>query len=467
MKRNITLSLVMAAAIALNSIPAQSQSLPEPKVKLTSIVNNLTYQDSKFISYTVEFERINDAAYSDRIRIWLCPESSWTGSLCSAGFIAIDATPGATATSAILNSAEIELTAGKYLVTSVSFRNAAVVAGYTLSYLRSGMVTLGGSIINLPWVNIIEGDFSVPEPTINLEPEIEPDLASDTTPSESTENLSTVANESTNTNSEESIFEPTHAESTETSPTQTEPPAPEIVIGDGSEPAVSIESENNSTENSTHSPSLTENTSANIEEANTINDLSKVDYPDVTSDGEVNGTSVQPLLEVASPQIVTPINPNEEIGSLNTLPLESTDNKSEPPQSVSNILDPITEITEITEISSRQAIARRIDVLRSGAAGGSVTKVIGPAKLELRIEAGVGKLGLFGSSLSSTLRVKLGSKEIAYLDLASKPKHVIKWYALISTNLKLILTGSDDSELIIDSLRINRKLNPTPYFILH
>lgn len=519
-KRLISL-LTVFIMLTFNWQPAVAQSYPDPKVELVSIINNHTYQETSKVSFTLQINRFNNSKYADQIRIWLCPEPNWTGSVCTAGFIAISFTTSSTATSVLMSTAETVLNPGNYLVTSVTFKNGAVLAGYTLAYLRAGTVTIGGMTTTMPWVDITAADFVVPSPEPEVFPEPEPDPIpepepqpvpepqpepqptpqSETNPTEpnSTNTNQNNSSESGNseTNNETTNTEPLSSDETDVldseSPNLAETTSPN---SESTNPAPPGENEENSSTNPDSYPGA-ENDSAESTVSETSELPADNQEDSISTPVEENSTdhadeedqevTTQITPETAETQSqLQPMTPNPESSSNSTTNIQAEDEPlkqevitQEPagieevqaiePESV-KIPEPVVIVNQVADALVTPTNIQPVPVMDvisiNGAAGGYVTKVIGSAKLERIISAGVGKLRIYGSSKPAILKVKIGSKEIGQLDLTTNNQFTIKWYSKIATKLKLVLMGGNDAELLIDFLQINRQLIANPTFLM-
>jgi hypothetical protein len=505
MKKQLVVWLLALTGLSLNLQPAIAQSYPDPKVELISIENNHTYEETSKVSFTLQINRFNNSRYADQIRIWLCPESNWTGSICTAGFIAISSIPTSTATTVLMSTAEIVLNPGNYFVTSVTFKNGAVLAGYMLAYLRSGAVTIGGLITAMPWVDITAADFTVPapapEPVVGPEPEPQPEPQPDPDPTEpdqstdSTEPAATEPDQSTDpntpsseTNNETAAADPNESSNSsepagpESEPAENQSPSEGEVIDTPTTPADESESDNEQanpsdsealepvTETETDPTSTEEaNEEANSDEGN--QEVTTQITPDTTgTSNESESNSTQPdsnnnsnpitesIDELPEPAVNVPVEIKAEL-AINEIAAETA-----------QLPEPTTispQPSEAIVLPVNAAAGAVLSVLAfDGAIGGFVTKVIGPAKLERFISAGVGKLRLIGSSKPGILKIKIGSKEISQLKLNSKKRFTIKWYSNFAAKLKLVLIGDADAELLIDSIQINRQLFANPTFLM-
>jgi hypothetical protein len=496
MKRFLTLCLSLLFSIQPAWLPSYAQSYPDPKVELTSITNNDTYQDTRKVSFTVQFRRLNNYSYADQIRIWLCPEQNWNGATCSAGYIAISATPTSTATALVMSTLELDLAPGNYFVTSVTFKNGAVLNGYIVAYLRSGIVTIGGFQTTMPWVDITTADFNVPTP----EPEPTAEPAPEPSTTEESNNQTTEPEQSDSSATQPTEPAPGTSEPTTSEEISTEPasdPASNQNTQDSSESEINLEvdapvnsgdSITNSLEDSKPSNTQEQELSGEISEPATPQPNTENDEQQITSDEGLAPEETESVIDSVSDgnQIVTTQdnelhnqNESESAPSISNFSEEETEDRPE-----LQVITPITQTPETTQSETaimeinqtpieleiaelpNQAISQMIEVPSITAKGGFLTKITGPAKLTTRLSAGVGRLNLLGNNKSGWLKVKIGSKEIATINLAEKSKFTIKWYAQLATTLKLIHTGNPDAEFYLDSIKINRQLIANPTFLM-
>ena len=183
-----TISTIALSAIMFFANPTggSAQDWPDPLVELVSInADSSSYFNDGKIKFNLSINRINGSAYSDITRVWICPKANWDGFLCNTGQFLVSTTPNSVDTNFVIESPLLTLSDGEYLITGVSFRNGAVISGFTLMYPRSGVVTIGGIATNIALANLAAADFILttpvpePEPTPERTPEPEPETTTE------------------------------------------------------------------------------------------------------------------------------------------------------------------------------------------------------------------------------------------------------------------------------------------------
>ena len=172
-----TISTIALSAIMFFANPAggSAQDWPDPLVELVSInADTSSYFNDGKIKFNLSINRINGSAYSDITRVWICPKANWDGFLCNTGQFLVSTTPNSVDTNFVIESPLLTLSDGEYLITGVSFRNGAVISGFTLMYPRSGVVTIGGIATNIALANLAAADFILTTPVPEPEPTPEP-----------------------------------------------------------------------------------------------------------------------------------------------------------------------------------------------------------------------------------------------------------------------------------------------------
>ncbi len=448
---------------------SHGQDWPDPLVELVNISTDTStfYTDSK-LRFNLAINRINGSTYSDITRVWVCPVTSWDGFLCNAGQFLVSITPNSSDTSFTIESPSLSLAEGNYLITGVSFRNGAVLSGFTLMYPRSGVVTIGGIATNIPLVNLAQADFTLAQPEPVIEPEPEP------------------------------VVEPEIVEEGETEPTsenesQTEPDA---------EPDTSPEGSSDSTESNTEeSPVEPEGTTGSDE---TIESIETVESTDITIDEPE--TSDTPAAETSNESIdespsessdaeptsesptVSAAEPDAEVGSANSEATPSSSVEAAPTQPIiqtqpnvspelvspqpavvpevkPEVIEPEVVTPEVLpeptpELFSEVALPSMQQLDRRSAIGGKVMQVLGRAKLVRKITAGSGSLRLLATN-NSTVKILINQRVISELVLTKN--QTITWFSRRAGKLKLQLSG-DEPELLLDFLKVNGKLIKNPLF---
>lgn len=451
-----------------NPTSGSAQDWPDPLVGLVSVSSDTSsyFVDGK-IRFSVSINRINGSTYSDITRVWICPKGNWDGFMCNAGQFLVSTTPNSGVNQFVIESPALTLADGEYVITGVSFRNGAQIAGFTLMYPRVGVVTIGGIATTIALVNIAAADFSIitpvpePEPEVEPEPEnTEPETAPEP-PNESgttqSENSETVVAENSETSTE-----PTASDSTNQSTTNVEPesgttssPTDQVVESESStndlnEPvegsSSNNENESDSAEDTLTEPVATEPTASPTitESVNSQSDVSQSETtePVATVQPAVTQPIVTPTVIAQGTTEIQTLTPNVE-----TVITSDVEIKPEP-------------IVTIFDIAPAVLPAIKRQVVMRDAIGGKVLKIDGEAKLVRTVSAGVGRLKLIGSN-DSRLMVKLGNKVIAQVYLGKD--QVIAWRSNGPGKLKLILSG-DSAELNIDALQLNGKLIANPSF---
>lgn len=434
----------------LTTNPVQAQAWPDPQLALISIsADSSTFYSDGRLRFTLKINRLNGSTYSDTSRVWICPKTTWDGLYCTAGQFLVSSTPASNQSEFVIESPFLLLADGEYVITAVSFRNGAVVNDYTLIYPRSGVVTIGGIATTIPLINLSSGDFKIappapePEPTPEPEPQPEPTPEPQPQPQPQPETNSTEPESNTNQTQSETSNNPAPDDSTTES---TEPDTtPENNQSNTVEPpnseSINQDSESNPDAESAQSESTTQpnqNESTNLPATN----------PELTSITNSESTP-QPTVVI-------------EVNSIVVIPT-----KPEVEPVVQPITEPVIEtaVTSQIELPTVQGTTPTMTtILLNSAIGGGITKVVGNTKLERSVKAGIGKLSLLGSSNESYLTIKLGKTELAKLDLRTKQRFLISWRATKPATLKLVLTGPNTPELLIDALQQAEKLIANPTF---
>ena len=457
-----------------NSSSGSAQDWPDPLLELVSISSDASgyFVDGK-IKFDLTINRINGSTYSDITRVWICPKVSWDGFMCNAGQFLVSTTPNSTVSQFVIESPVLTLSDGEYLITGVSFRNGAVITGFTLMYPRTGVVTIGGIATTIGLVNLAAADFKITTPA----PEPEPEPV--TKPEATIDSVSTTESESTTASTTDPATESSMAESMQSVVAE---PATET---DNSEP--STEQTNNS-HSSTETNSTAEPDPAEAKTAGETESETQPNNSEPTSETEVvtDSTPEETLTEPAETQSATVESDNTQPVVTQTEAAESVvsadlvvaqpsvtsvviaQNTSEIKTLTPNVAAVITieaepkpePIVTISEITPAVLPADKQQVVMRGAIGGKVLKVSGEAKLTRTIAAGIGSLKLISSN-DSMLMVKLGSRVVTQVNLAKD--QVISWRSNRPGKLKLILSG-EAAELNIDALQLNGKLIANPSF---
>lgn len=450
------LSLLICSIIWLpvQATSGSAQDWPDPLVRLISINTDTSsyYLDNK-IKFNLDIERINGSTYSDITRVWVCPSSGWDGFLCNSGQFLVSITPDNSITNITIESPQLSLADGSYLITGVSFRNGAVLSGFTLMYPRSGVVTIGGIATNIPLVDFTNANFTLtppaPEPEPTTEPEPEPVTESDPEPmadeppaetegategevvtevvdsNDSTETTPTDA-ASTEQTGEESGTEETASED------ESQSAVKETVIDSDVAEAdpINDQSENNSTQE--------EETEAPAESTQVVNE------PVAPSSGDSSSSNSV----ITQPEVVIPpvIETKPELESTQVIAPELTE-KTEP--------EPVAELSPLVVKPATMKV-----LTKKGAIGGKALVVSGESKLVKRLAAGVGQITLLKSN-NSNLKLLLNGSVIR--DVVLNRDQVITWFSRKPVKLKLLLSG-DKPRLVIDALAVNGNLIKNPLF---
>ena len=472
---SIALSMLFLFA---NSTSGSAQDWPDPLVELVSINADASsyFTDGK-IKFNISINRINGSTYSDITRVWICPKPSWDGFMCNAGQFLVSTTPNSAESQFTIESPVLTLADGEYLITGVSFRNGAVITGFTLMYPRTGVVTIGGIATTIGLVNLAAADFVIttpapePEPVVEPEPDPIPEPDINSTESESATDTEPATEPSTEpeTNTEPAT-EPTAPDGAEppaTEETSTEAgtesgettdPSTETTTELAAEDSTQLgdagsgtnESESSAETESTSEPAVTEpeesEQPAVESETSTLGTENDVNQPNVN----------QPAVTV--PPVVTQSVITQSVITRPETSSSTTEIKTLTPNVAAEI-KPETVLT-ITESTPAVLPAMKRQLITAGAIGGKVLQVTGEAKLIRSVSAGTGRLKLIGSN-DSVLLVKLGSKVITQVNLAKD--QVISWRSNRPAKLKLILSG-ESAELNIDALQLNGRLIANPSF---
>lgn len=425
MKRKMLAALLLSSFWFSTQISSsQAQDWPDPLVELVSISTDTStfYTDNK-LRFNLVINRILGSTYSDITRVWICPVTSWDGFLCNSGQFLVSITPNSSDTSFTIESPTLSLAEGNYLITGVSFRNGAVLSGFTLMYPRSGVVTIGGIATNIPLVNLEQADFSLAQPEPEPSTDSESELITETEPEPEPDTSPEVSSDSSESTIEETPIESEGTTGSEETKETTQITESEVDDSRSSDSPTATESDN---------------------ETDPANDK-------VIPSNEVAAESTQPTIpaqpsvepEIASPQHPTVVVPEvkpevvtPEVVTPEALP-EST------PKLFSEVVLP-----------TMQQLNRKTKI------GGKVMQVTGEAKLVKRVKAGSGSLRLLATN-NSTLKIWLNQQVISELKLAKN--QTITWFSRRPGNLKLQLSG-DEPELLLDFLKVNGKLIKNPLF---
>ena len=459
------ISIIALSAIMVFANPAggSAQDWPDPLVELVSInADTSSYFNDGKIKFNLSINRINGSAYSDITRVWICPKANWDGFLCNTGQFLVSTTPNSVDTNFVIESPLLTLSDGEYLITGVSFRNGAVISGFTLMYPRSGVVTIGGIATNIALANLAAADFILttpvpePEPTPERTPEPEPET---TTEPESEPVTETQSDNQTETTTEAEAVDElggTGEADTESETNTDAEPNTDPVVNNESEPnsaAVTEPSDQNS-----ESSAQVGNESSNTEnivlpEPATQPVVAVVAEPEITVVVVVEPIAAQSG-ETNSPAVVT----QSSIETTTDSPLTQPAVSSEEPNQLDISAAGLTTQLPITPLLLGKRIALK------SAIGGEVLQLTGTGKVTKKISAGVSKLRLLRSQTSTVARFKLGSKVIAQLDLAGSGSKTITWQSSKPRKLIIKLMGEPNGELLIDALQIGNKLIQNPKF---
>ena len=474
-----TISTIALSAIMFFANPAggSAQDWPDPLVELVSInADTSSYFNDGKIKFNLSINRINGSAYSDITRVWICPKANWDGFLCNTGQFLVSTTPNSVDTNFVIESPLLTLSDGEYLITGVSFRNGAVISGFTLMYPRSGVVTIGGIATNIALANLAAADFILttpvpePEPTPERtpepehEPEPEPEPEPTPEPEPVTEPESEPVSETQPDNQSETTTEAeavdelggTGEADAETETSTDAEPNTDPVVNNESEPnsaAVTAPSDQNS-----ESSAQVGNESSNTEnivlpEPATQPVVTVAAEPEITVVVVVEPIAAQSG-ETNSPAVVTQSSIETTTDSPLTQPAVSSEEANQLDISAAGLTTqlPITPLLLGKRIALKSAI------------GGEVLQLTGTGKVTKKISAGVSKLRLLRSQTSTVARFKLGSKVIAQLDLAGSGSKTITWQSSKPRKLIIKLMGEPNGELLIDALQIGNKLIQNPKF---
>jgi hypothetical protein len=397
--------------------------------------------------------------------VWICPVTSWDGFLCNAGQFLVSIKPNSSDTSFTIESPALSLAEGNYLITGVSFRNSAVLSGFTLMYPRSGVVTIGGIATNIPLVNLAQADFSLAQPKPIIEPEPEPIAEPDIVPEGEPEPI--VENES-QTGTEPAAEPDTSPEgsSDSTESTSEETPA---------ESEVTTESEATTEPAEPTETTIEEPETSDIPAAEASND-SIEDSPSESSDAEP--TSEDPVTGAVEPdaEVDSEVTPSNNVEAEQTQPIVQTQPNVSPevvssqpavvvPEVKPVVIEPEVVTPEVLpeptpELFSEVVLPTMHQLDRRSALGGKVMQVTGKAKLVRKITAGSGSLRLLATN-DSTVRILINQRVISELVLTKN--QTITWFSRRAGKLKLQLSG-DEPELLLDFLKVNGKLIKNPLF---
>lgn len=443
----LLISLCLSILGSLLVVTNSTATATEPQVQLVSISSDVStfYTDGR-IRFTLVITRPEGSSYSDVARVWLCPAATWNGSSCTANQFLVSTTPTSTETRFVIESPFLLLPEGDYVVTGVSFRNAVLNTTNALFYPRAGTVTIGNLPTEIPLVDVTKADFRLsqepepepepipePEPETEPEPEPEPDQTQDVIPNEESPEP-----ESTETGDVITQSESENAESNAID--QTSDVLPEPVVDD----PVS-ESTDSSVESAAATPTNTAPATENVSVA-----------PRVRSRNVRSDESVEQVSGAVSPDVVI----TQEIKPEAAEPISVVENQ---------VIELPTIITtnEVVPISELKPNKSELKVIRSvNSTTGTVIKLTNPGKLEYQVPRGSGTVRLLRSNNPAKLIVKLGSKQLAKLDLQRQPNYLVNWEQDKPAKLKFILIGEAKPELLIDFLRLNGKLVSNPKFIV-
>lgn len=443
--RTALVAMITIAIPWLTSNPVQAQAWPDPQLALISIsADSSTFYSDGRLRFTLKINRLNGSTYSDTSRVWICPKTTWDGLYCTAGQFLVSSIPASNQSEFVIESPFLLLADGEYVITAVSFRNGAVVNDYTLIYPRSGVVTIGGIATTIPLINLSSGDFKIAPPAPEPEPTPEPEPQPEPTPEPEPETNSTEPESNTNQTQSET----------------TNDPAPDDSTTESTEPDTTPEENQSTTDEDSTSEPINQGTesnpdaeSAQSESATETNQNESINLPAATNPEPTLVTNSE-----STPQPTVVI----EANSIVVIPT-----KPEVEPVVQPIMEPVIEtaVTSQIELPTVQGTTPTITtILMNSAIGGGITKVVGNTKLERSVKAGIGKLRLLGSSNESYLTIKLGKTELAKLDLRTKQRFLISWRATKPATLKLVLTGPNTPELLIDALQQAEKLIANPTF---
>jgi len=442
-----------------NSSSGSAQDWPDPLVELVSISSDASsyFIDGK-IKFDLTINRINDSNYSDITRVWICPKANWDGFMCNTGQFLVSTTPSSTISQFTIESPVLTLLDDEYFITGVSFRNGAIIAGFTLMYPRVGVVTIGGIATTMGLVNLAAADFKITTPAPEPEPE---SSGPDSTNSEaSTESGSTLDPEPDSAPITEPITTPTTTDNTQT--TDMTDPQQSTELDETAEPT--------STTESTNEPEAEPTSEHPTEEVESNSSTDQSDNTD--SAGNVDVIESEPIRPATMPvdtgpattQLVTQAIDNQPIVTPTVVTQSAVEIKILTPNVAAVITSEVEtkpeSIVTISDVAPAISPAIKQKVVMRGAIGGKVLQITGEAKLIRSVSAGVGRLKLIGSN-DSVLLVKLGSKVVTQMKLSQD--QVISWRSNRPGKLKLILSG-DSAVLNIDALQLNGKLIANPSF---
>ena len=481
--KKISIIALSAIMVFANPTGGSAQDWPDPLVELVSInADTSSYFNDGKIKFNLSINRINGSAYSDITRVWICPKANWDGFLCNTGQFLVSTTPNSVDTNFVIESPPLTLSDGEYLITGVSFRNGAVISGFTLMYPRSGVVTIGGIATNIALANLAAADFILttpvpepeptPEPTPEPEPVSEPETttepknepATETQPDNQSETTTEAADESSgtgeaNTETETNTDAEANTEPETNSAAATENNDAAQAETQTTEPVTDGANENTEAENATTDTTSPESvTEADQDNAVSDNENSaaaaSVNQPSVTQVVSGPAAAVQPVITVVvdQPADVKTTQSDAETTEIKTLTPD-----------VAAALTTATAAT-ITDTTVPAAVTESVFTKKQlplpAAIGGKVLKVTGAGKLTRKVSGGSGSLKLLATN-NSQLKIKLGSRLISSVELSSD--QVIRWQRNQAGILKLILSGQSP-ELLIDALQINGRLVANPAF---
>jgi|GEM_PF-1684202 len=457
--KQISSVLLSIMFFVTNSSSGSAQDWPDPLLGLVSISSDAS---SYFVNGKIKFDltinRIHGSTYSDITRVWICPKANWDGFMCNAGQFLVSTTPNSTINQLTIESPVLTLPDGEFLITGVSFRNGAAIAGFTLMYPRVGVVTIGGIATNIGLVNLAAADFKITTPAPEPEPE---SSGPDSTNSEaSTESGSALDPEPDSAPITEPTTTPTTTESTQT--TDMTDPQPSTELDETAEPTTTTES--------TTEPEAQPTSAQPTDEVESNSSTDQSDNADPAGNEAV--TESEPITPATVPADTEPATTQSVTQTIDTEPIvtptvitQSTVEITTLTPNVTAVITPEVEIKPepiviISDIAPAVLPAIKQKVVMRGAIGGEVWRINGETKLTRTIAAGIGSLKLIGSN-DSMLKVKLSSRVIAQVDLSTD--QVISWRSNRPGKLKLILSG-DSAELNIDALQLNGKLITNPSF---
>jgi len=378
LQKPITAILLVPLLVSTLVVPSQAQDWPDPVVALVEVtVDANKLAETNQLDLTIHFQRLNGSRYSDILRIWFCPVQFWIEGSCQQGQQLISGTPNSTTTTLTLTLGNVSLPDGQYLITNVTFRNGAVISGYTLSYQRDNKVLIGSIPTNLAPVNIAQADFWIGEILVAAElpvisdpapPEVPQTETEDGSPevssSDSTlppaENLESTELDSLDTTAESesetegSVSDPTAGSSSDLS-AGSEDSVPEVPNNeDANSTSISIENESN-----TNSSQLNEEL-GHIEE--TLID-SEIDSTSAAEPEQRTDESVDQQIDTATNS--ASVGQNSILTESTEVPTEdqvenandsSTSELASNSKSTEDIIEPESQLTENVDSSNKMPI---------------------------------------------------------------------------------------------------------------